>query len=586
MRILRHAVIFLFSIWGSLDVFAAEIYSAGPITLSPTYNAAGCALVTSNGYAGTDRRLFLPSADGYYSIKDYTPGASSFWLITVEAFDPTQRLVDQALAVSPSYGNGSYPAQGSLSAGGRYYAWAAFGGGYGGVGGCQSDGATETVNLRIVGEDSGLPSPPTGISASPTDGGASVSFTPGSANGSVITNYQYGTFDGSSWNFTALSPADGSSPISISGLTNGVSVTMRLRAVNANGDSAYSDSFTFTPVAADADGDGVSDGADNCPSVANADQTDTDADGDGDACDNDDDGDSVADGSDNCPTTANSGQSDFDSDGVGDACDTDDDDDGVPDASDNCPLVANSDQTDLSYGVSGAYVQKIFVAFVGRPAAPSGLRYYADLITASNAAGKLVLFDDLFYGADATSIYAGMTLQNRINQYYNFMFNRSALTGGLNYWSNQINSGAVTQPEAAATIAHAASGPDSTILAAKQIAASKLTCAMNSAAKISRFQANLAGARASIGAIASTNDATAYDGAAALASITGTSSASGPLSRVSATLQSDGSSTYSVSGLVHGDVEGIPLLSKAWLFALISMLAGMGIFVLRRTAHC
>ena len=139
----------------------------GPIALSPTYNVAGCALVTSNGYAGTDRRLFIPSADGYYSIKDYTPGASSFWLITVEAFDPTQRLVDQALAVSPSYGNGSYPAQGSLSAGGRYYAWAAFGGGYGGVGGCQSDGSTETVNLRIVGEDSGLPSPPTGISASP-----------------------------------------------------------------------------------------------------------------------------------------------------------------------------------------------------------------------------------------------------------------------------------------------------------------------------------------------------------------------------------------------------------------------------------
>ena len=198
MRVLRHAVIFLFSIWGSPDVFAAEIYSVGPIALSPTYNVAGCALVTSNGYAGTDRRLFIPSADGYYSIKDYTPGASSFWLITVEAFDPTQRLVDQALAVSPSYGNGSYPAQGSLSAGGGYYAWAAFGGGYGGVGGCQSDGATETVNLRIVGEDSGLPSPPTGISASPTDGGASVSFTPGSANGIVITNYQYGTFDGSS----------------------------------------------------------------------------------------------------------------------------------------------------------------------------------------------------------------------------------------------------------------------------------------------------------------------------------------------------------------------------------------------------
>ena len=121
MRVLRHAVIFLFSIWGSPDVFAAEIYSVGPIALNPTYSVAGCALVTSNGYAGTDRRLFIPSADGYYSIKDYTPGASSFWLITVEAFDPTQRLDEQALAVDPSWGGGSYPAQAALTLGVRLH---------------------------------------------------------------------------------------------------------------------------------------------------------------------------------------------------------------------------------------------------------------------------------------------------------------------------------------------------------------------------------------------------------------------------------------------------------------------------------
>jgi len=240
-------VIWPFFLLGSPAINAAEVYSVGPISLTPTYNAAGCALVTSNGYAGTDRRLFIPSADGYYSIKDYTPGASTVWLITVEAFDPNQRLVNQALAVDPGYGGGSYPAQASLTADGRYYAWAAFNGGYGGVADCQADGASETVSFRIVGEDSGLPSPPTGISATPTDRGATVSFTPGSANGSAITNYEYGTFNGVEWSFTALSPADTTSPISITGLTNGISVTMRLRAVNTNGSSPYSAAFTFTP---------------------------------------------------------------------------------------------------------------------------------------------------------------------------------------------------------------------------------------------------------------------------------------------------------------------------------------------------
>ena len=242
----------LLSLFNASVSKAAQINSVGPITLTPTYNVGGCALVTrsNNGadvYGGTDRRLFIPNTDGYYSIKDYTSGAASIWLITDQAFDPNQTLVDQALAVDLRWGGGLYPPQAPLGSGVRYYAWAAYTGGWPTVGGCQTDGGTETVTFRIVGEDSGVPSPPTGISASAVYRGATVSFTPGSANGSAITNYEYGTFNGDEWSFTALSPADTTSPISITGLTNGVSVTMRLRAVNANGSSAYSATFTFTP---------------------------------------------------------------------------------------------------------------------------------------------------------------------------------------------------------------------------------------------------------------------------------------------------------------------------------------------------
>lgn len=585
MQIVRNLAASLLFFLGSPGINAAEVYSVGPITLTPTYNVAGCALVTSNGYGGTDRRLFIPNTDGYYSIKDYTPGASTFWLITDEAFDPNQRLVDQALAVDSSWGGGSYPPQASLVSGGRYYAWAAYGGGYGTVGDCQSDGATETVSFRIVGEDSGVPSPPSGISATPTDGGATVSFIPGSANGSAITNYEYGTFNGVEWTFTALNPVDATSPISITGLTNGVSVTMRLRAVNANGASAHSSSFTFTPeapVVADADGDGVGDGIDNCPSMANAGQTDTDGDGAGNACDADDDGDSIADGSDNCPLNANANQDDFDSDGAGDICDSDDDGDGVVDATDNCPLVPNTNQSDTSYGAAGAYVQKIFIAFVGRPPAPSGLRYYADLISANNTTGKLILFDDLFYGADATSIYSGMTLNDRINQYYNFMFNRYALVGGLNYWSNQINSGVVTQPEAAATIANSASGQDMSVLDAKQTAASKLTCAMDTAAKISAYQSNLSGARSSIASVDTAQDAAAYDGTAALLSITGISREAGSYQRVWTSPAGDAPLAASLVGPDSAAPTPVPSLPVGWILTLVSLMALGGTLKLKR----
>jgi hypothetical protein len=420
MQIARNLAASLLFFLGSPGIDAAEVYSVGPITLTPTYNVAGCALVTSNGYGGTDRRLFIPNANGYYSIKDYTPGASTFWLITDEAFDPNQRLVDQALAVDSRNGGGAYPPQASLVSGGRYYAWAVHGGGYGTVAGCQSDGATETVSFRIVGEDSGVPSPPSGISATPTDGGATVSFTPGSANGSAITNYEYGTFNGFEWTFTALSPADATSPISITGLTNGVSVTMRLRAVNANGSSQFSDTFTFTPVAADTDGDGVSDGADNCSSVANAGQTDTDSDGTGDACDSDDDGDSIADGSDNCPLLSNAVQSDVDVDGVGDVCD------------------AQDDRT-LSGGLGTLTdeqeIQLVYVGLLGRAADRPGFNYWWDEISAGLFTIEDLRYNIVNYQAEYQSGLGLLGRYDLIAELYDNLFTRAPEAAGHAYWA-------------------------------------------------------------------------------------------------------------------------------------------------------
>jgi hypothetical protein len=64
--------------------------------------------------------------------------------------------------------------------------------------------------------------------------------------GSAITNYKY-SIDGTT--YTALSPTDASSPITIPGLTNGTVYTIFLKAVNANGDSSASSSVSVTPVA-------------------------------------------------------------------------------------------------------------------------------------------------------------------------------------------------------------------------------------------------------------------------------------------------------------------------------------------------
>jgi hypothetical protein len=85
---------------------------------------------------------------------------------------------------------------------------------------------------------------PTSLSAIPTDTNVAISFTaPTNDGGSPITNYQY-SFNNSSW--TALSPADATSPITVSGLTQNTAYTIYLRGVNIVGSGPGSTGVSFT----------------------------------------------------------------------------------------------------------------------------------------------------------------------------------------------------------------------------------------------------------------------------------------------------------------------------------------------------
>jgi hypothetical protein len=85
---------------------------------------------------------------------------------------------------------------------------------------------------------SGKPEAPDDLSATAEDNGdATVSFTPGGDGGSALINYLY-SVDGV--NYLALDPADTTSPITISNLTNGEGVSITLKARNSQGDSPVS----------------------------------------------------------------------------------------------------------------------------------------------------------------------------------------------------------------------------------------------------------------------------------------------------------------------------------------------------------
>jgi hypothetical protein len=80
----------------------------------------------------------------------------------------------------------------------------------------------------------------TGISFKTTDS-FTVTFTQ-QANGITITNYKYSIDNGNT--YTALSPVDITSPITISGLSSNTTYNIKLRATSASGDGIESDVWT------------------------------------------------------------------------------------------------------------------------------------------------------------------------------------------------------------------------------------------------------------------------------------------------------------------------------------------------------
>jgi hypothetical protein len=95
-------------------------------------------------------------------------------------------------------------------------------------------------------QPTGPPPAPTALIPTPKASSLQIAFTePISNGGSAFTNYEYTINDGANW--FALSPADTTTPVTVSGLTDGVSYTVKLRAVTALGSGAASTSATMTP---------------------------------------------------------------------------------------------------------------------------------------------------------------------------------------------------------------------------------------------------------------------------------------------------------------------------------------------------
>ena len=101
------------------------------------------------------------------------------------------------------------------------------------------------------------PSAPTSLVATPADASAQIDFTAGLSGASAITDYEY-SLDGTTYISTGVT----TSPVTITGLTNGTAYSIYLRAINSEGAGAASSSVSVTPVITNSGG-----GGDSSPSI-------------------------------------------------------------------------------------------------------------------------------------------------------------------------------------------------------------------------------------------------------------------------------------------------------------------------------
>jgi hypothetical protein len=131
-------------------------------------------------------------------------------------------------------------------------------------------------------------------------------------------------------------------------------------------------------------------------------------------------------------------------------------------------------------------VQKLYIAYFGRPADPTGLNYWASQVNA--AGGNMVVAIAGFAAStESTNLFGGLPSAQKISAIYLNLFNRLPESTGLSYWMNQLDSGAITQAQAAWEILNQAGAGDATSVANKLAMANVFTAQVDTAAEIAGY---------------------------------------------------------------------------------------------------
>lgn len=119
-------------------------------------------------------------------------------------------------------------------------------------------------------------------------------------------------------------------------------------------------------------------------------------------------------------------------------------------------------------------VQKVYVAYYGRPADREGLLYWAGRLDAAN--GNLSEIINAFGTSDeATTLFGGLTVEQMVSAIYQQLFNRLPDPEGLDFYSQGIMTGKFTLASVMLDVLNGAKNEDLNIINAKLAAADAFT---------------------------------------------------------------------------------------------------------------
>lgn len=122
-------------------------------------------------------------------------------------------------------------------------------------------------------------------------------------------------------------------------------------------------------------------------------------------------------------------------------------------------------------------VQRVYIAYYGRPADSGGLEYWAGQL--DSVAGNLNAIIDAFANSEeANSLYGSSTYSQRISNIYQQLLGRQPEADGAAWWLNQLQTGQKTLANLALDVLYGATGDDALVVQNRLEAAQAFTEAL------------------------------------------------------------------------------------------------------------